>query len=76
MFSTVILSPCTYNQILSKPMGPPGIATWNNKFSTDNVSSWEYLKNSNECFLKCLIQIGFNTQMKNCARFGFNWLLV
>ena len=30
-----------YNQILIKPLGPPGTATLN-KFSADNASSWEY----------------------------------
>ena len=51
---------CTYNQILIKPMGPPGTATLNYKFSTDNASSWEYLR-TRKSFLKFLIKIGFKT---------------
>lgn len=51
---------CTYNQILIKPMGPPGTATLNDKFSTDNASSWEYLRKL-KSFLKFLIKIGFKT---------------
>lgn len=50
----------TYNQILIKPMGPPGTATLNDKFSTDNASSWEYLRKL-KSFLKFLIKIGFKT---------------
>lgn len=51
---------CTYNQILIKPMGPPGTATLNDKFSTDNASSWEYLRKL-KSFLEFLIKIGFKT---------------